>query len=98
MLAKTLHIIQSMISIETLRKNATKFANNFADANYEMGQAQSFIIEFCKIFNLDYLRAVRFEDKVKKAKGKGRIDAFFPSLLLVVSVSIEAYTPPSYEK
>jgi type I restriction-modification system DNA methylase subunit len=72
-----------MITIETLRKNATQFAKNFADASYEMGQAQSFIIELCKVFDLDYIRAVRFEDRVKKAKGKGRIDAFFPSLLLV---------------
>ncbi|MDP3009558.1 MAG: hypothetical protein Q8N30_10900 [Methylococcales bacterium] len=72
-----------MITIETLRKNATRFAKDFADASYEMGQAQSFIIELCKVFDLDYIRAVRFEDRVKKAKGKGRIDAFFPSLLLV---------------
>ncbi|MDO9213397.1 MAG: hypothetical protein Q8Q54_12985, partial [Methylococcales bacterium] len=65
-----------MITIETLRKNATRFAKDFADASYEMGQAQSFIIELCKVFDLDYIRAVRFEDRVKKAKGKGRIDAF----------------------
>jgi hypothetical protein len=48
-----------------------------------MEQAQSFIIELCKVFDLDYIPSVRFEDRVKKAKGKGRIDAFFPSLLLV---------------
>jgi len=72
-----------MITIETLRKNATRFAKDFADASYEMGQAQSFIIGLCKVFDLDYIRAVRFEDRVKKAKGKGRIDAFFPGLLLV---------------
>lgn len=72
-----------MLTIETLRKNATKFAKDFTTASYEMGQAQSFIIELCKVFDLDYIRAVRFEDRVKKAKGKGRIDAFFPGLLLV---------------
>jgi len=72
-----------MVTIETLRKRATDFSNTFADAAYEMGQAQSFVIELCKIFDLNYLKAVRFEDRVKKLKGKGRIDAFFPSLLLV---------------
>ncbi len=72
-----------MLTIETLRNNAAKFANDFSAAHYEMGQGQSFIIGLCKVFELDYLRAVRFEDRVKKAKGKGRIDAFFPSLLLV---------------
>jgi len=61
-----------MITIETLRKRATKFSNDFADAAYEMGQAQSFIIELCKIFDLNYLKAVRFEDRVKKLKGKGQ--------------------------
>jgi type I restriction-modification system DNA methylase subunit len=86
-----------MLTIETLRNRATKFARNFSDATYEMGKAQTFIIDLCKIFELDYLRAVRFEERVKKAKGKGRIDAFFPGLLLVEMKSTgknldEAYT------
>ncbi|MEY4768570.1 MAG: putative adenine-specific methylase [Pseudomonadota bacterium] len=71
------------IDLTQLRQRAVKFAKNFANADYEMGQAQLFIIEFCKIFELDYLRAVSFESRVKMAKGKGRIDAFFPGVLLV---------------
>ncbi|MFI3219569.1 MAG: hypothetical protein QX189_10680, partial [Methylococcales bacterium] len=72
-----------MITIETLRSNAAKFANDFSAAHYEMGEGQKFIVGLCNVFELDYLRAVRFEDRVKKASGHGRIDAFFPSLLLV---------------
>jgi len=48
-----------MITIETLRKRAAKFAKNYADAVYEMGEAQNFIRDLCDIFNLDYRRAVR---------------------------------------
>ncbi len=73
-----------MLAIETLRNNAAKFAKEFADAVYEMGEAQSFIIEFCKIFELNYRRAVSFEKRVKKLSGRqGRIDGFFRSLLLI---------------
>ena len=31
--------------IQTLRQRATKFAKDYADAYYEMGEAQSFIID-----------------------------------------------------
>ena len=72
-----------MLTIETLRSNAAKFANDFSAAHYEMGEGQKFIFGLCNVFELDYLKAVRFEDRVKKASGNGRIDAFFPSLLLV---------------
>lgn len=73
-----------MLIIETLRKNATKFAKEFEKSSYEMGEAQSFIIEFCKIFELNYRRAVSFEKRIKKTDGtQGRIDGFFPGLLLI---------------
>jgi hypothetical protein len=49
-----------------------------------MGEAQDFIRGLCHFFELNHRRAVRFEDRVKKLGGKsGRIDGFFPGLLLV---------------
>lgn len=71
-------------SIEAIRKRASQFAAEFADAAYEQGQAQSFIRGLCEIFDLPHLRAVSFEHRVKKLGGKrGRIDGFFPGLLLI---------------
>jgi hypothetical protein len=72
------------MNIQTLRQRATKFAKDYETAHYEMGEAQSFIIDFCKIFDLNHRRAVSFEKRVKKLGNKqGRIDGFFPSLLLI---------------
>ncbi|MCX7067149.1 MAG: hypothetical protein NTW85_05600 [Methylococcales bacterium] len=73
-----------MITIETLRNNATKFAKEFADSTYEMGEAQDFIRGLCAIFGLNHRRFVSFEKRVKKLGNKqGRIDGFIPSLLLI---------------
>jgi hypothetical protein len=71
-------------SIEAIRKRAAKFALEFSDAHYEAGQAQSFIRGLCEVFDLPYLKAVSFEHRVKKLGGaRGRIDGFFPGLLLI---------------
>ncbi|MDD1611116.1 MAG: hypothetical protein LUO95_11145, partial [Methylococcaceae bacterium] len=73
-----------MITIETLRNNAAKFAKEFVDSTYEMGDAQDFMRGLCAIFGLNHRRFVSFEKRVKKLGGKqGRIDGFIPSLLLV---------------
>jgi type I restriction-modification system DNA methylase subunit len=73
-----------MITIETLRNNAVKFAKEFADSTYEMGEAQDFIRGLCAIFGLSHRRFVSFEKRVKKLGGKqGRIDGFIPGLLLI---------------
>ncbi|MDO9214593.1 MAG: hypothetical protein Q7U23_12255 [Methylococcales bacterium] len=73
-----------MITIETLRNNAAKFAKEFADSTYEMGEAQDFTRGLCAIFGLNHRRFVSFEKRVKKLGGKqGRIDGFIPSLLLI---------------
>jgi len=71
-------------SIEAIRKRAAKFALDFSKATYEMGQAQNFIRGLCEIFELPHLKAVSFEHRAKKTGGKhGRIDGFFPGLLLI---------------
>ena len=73
-----------MLPIETLRNNAAKFAKEFADSTYEMGDAQDFMRGLCAIFGLNHRRFVSFEKRVKKLGNKqGRIDGFIPSLLLI---------------
>ena len=73
----------------TLNKNeilnrAYAFMKEFADAHYEMGQAQDFIREFCEVFGFSHKRLVSFEQRVKKLGGKrGRIDGFYPGKLLI---------------
>ena len=70
---------------ELLNQRAEAFAKEFAHSSYEMGRAQSFVTELCGVYGLNYLRAVDFEYRIKKAGGSGinRIDSFFPGLLLV---------------
>jgi hypothetical protein len=72
------------LNLNTLRQRAAAFAKEFSKSTYEMGEAQDFIRGLCHIFELNHRRAVRFEDRVTKLSGKpGRIDGFFPGLLLV---------------
>ncbi len=71
-------------TIDTIRKRAARFANDFSHATYEMGEAQNFIRGLCEIFELPVLKAVSFEHRAKKLGGShGRIDGFFPGLLLI---------------
>ena len=71
-------------NLNLLRTRAAAFAKDFAKSTYEMGEAQDFIRGLCQVFGLNHRRAVRFEERVKKLGGRrGRIDGFFPGLLLV---------------
>jgi hypothetical protein len=72
------------LNIDTIRARAAAFAKEFSKSSYEMGEAQDFIRDLCQVFGLNHRRAVRFEERVKKLRGRpGRIDGFFPGLLLV---------------
>jgi hypothetical protein len=85
------------LNSDTLRKRAAAFAKDFSKATYEMGEAQNFIRGLCHVFDLNYRRAVRFEERVKKLGGKrGRIDGFFPGLLLVEMKSTGADLDKAY--
>jgi type I restriction-modification system DNA methylase subunit len=70
---------------DQLNDRAEAFSKEFANASYEMGQAQNFVRELCGVYGLNYLRSVDFERRVAKDSGIGnlRIDGFFPGLLLV---------------
>ena len=63
---------------------AYRFMKDYADATYEMGQAQNFIRDLCEVFGFSHKRLVSFEQRVKKlGGGKGRIDGFYPGKLLI---------------
>ena len=88
--------------LDELRTRADAFAKDFAEAEYEMGEAQEFIRGLCEVYGLSSRRAVNFEERIGKAIGKGinRIDGFFPGKLLVEMKSDgknleEAYTQAS---
>lgn len=49
------------IDINSLRKRGAIFAKNYANAHYELGQAQSFVSEFCQLFGLNPYRLINFE-------------------------------------
>ena len=67
-----------------VRSRAYRFMKEFADADYEMGQAQDFIREMCEVFGFSHKRLVSFEQRVKKLGGRsGRIDGFYPGKLLI---------------
>lgn len=63
---------------------AYRFMKEYANADYEMGQAQDFIRDMCEVFGFSHKRLVSFEQRVKKLGGKrGRIDGFYPGKLLI---------------
>jgi hypothetical protein len=76
--------LSATLSLESIKTRAAKFSGDFKSATYELGHAQNFIRGLCAVFELSHLRAVSFEHRVKKSNGRhGRIDGFFPGLLLI---------------
>ena len=60
------------------------FVKDYADARYEMGDAQNFIRGLCDVFGFTNKRLVSFEQRVQKlGGGRGRIDGFYPGKLLI---------------
>ena len=86
-------------TIETIRARAARFAHDFSRSSYEMGEAQNFIRGLCEIFELPVLKAVSFEHRAKKLGGShGRIDGFFPGLLLIEMKSTGKDLALAYEQ
>ena len=81
-----------------IRNRAYRFMKDYADAEYEMGEAQNFIRDLCEVFGFSHKRLVSFEQRVQKlGGGRGRIDGFYPGKLLIEMKSRgadldEAYT------
>ncbi|MDP2431253.1 MAG: N-6 DNA methylase [Pseudomonadota bacterium] len=91
-------------TLDTLHTRADEFAKDFAEASYEMGEAQDFIRGLCAVYGLSSRRAVSFERRIKKkdadgiAKGINRIDGLFPGLLLVEMKSAGKPLDKAYEQ
>ncbi len=72
------------LSWNEIRARASHFADEWKDAHYEKGQAQTFYNEFFEVFGVTRRRVASFEEPVKKLDGKhGFIDLFWKGVLLV---------------
>jgi hypothetical protein len=72
------------LSWNEIRARAAHFADEWKDAYYEKGQAQTFYNEFFEVFGVTRRRVASFEESVKKLGGKhGFIDLFWKGVLLV---------------
>jgi hypothetical protein len=77
-------LIIMRLSWNEIRARAAHFADEWKDARYEKGQAQTFYNEFFEVFGVTRRRVASFEEPVKKLDGKyGFIDLFWKGVLLV---------------
>lgn len=67
-----------------IRANAQRFAKEWSDATSERAEAQSFWNAFFAVFGVQRRRVAVYEKTVSRLKrgGLGRIDVFWPGLLL----------------
>lgn len=73
-----------MLSTNEVKARAAEFAREWADANYESGEKQSFYDDFFKVFGMKRRQVATFEEPVKKLSGKhGFIDLLWKGNLLV---------------
>lgn len=72
------------LSWNEIRARAARFADEWASASYEKGEAQSFYNAFFDVFGVQRRKVASFEEPVRKLGGKhGFIDLFWKGVLLV---------------
>lgn len=72
------------ISWNEIRQNAIRFATEWATAQSEIAEKQTFWNEFFEVFGMRRRAVASFEEPVKQISGKyGRIDLFWRGMLLV---------------
>src|ERR1017187_7985631 len=77
------------ISWNEIRHNAIKFSREWAGVKSESAEKQSFWNEFFQVFGIKRRVVASFEEAVKKISGDyGRIDLFWPGILLVDAAHI----------
>jgi len=72
------------LSWSDIRANAQRFAHDWTGVTSERAEAQTFWNEFFKVFGVDRRRVAVYEKTVSRLKhaGLGRIDVFWPGLML----------------
>lgn len=72
------------LSWNEIKSRALTFSKHWADASNEDGEAKPFLMAFFEVFGITDKRVASFEYAVKKFGGdRGRIDLFWPGILLV---------------
>lgn len=72
------------ISWNEIRHNAIKFSRDWAGVKNESAEKQTFWNEFFQVFGIQRRVVASFEESVRKISGNyGRIDLFWPGILLV---------------
>ena len=72
------------ISWNEIRQNAIRFATDWATAESEIAEKQTFWNEFFKVFGIRRRAVASFEEPVRRISGTyGRIDLFWSGMLLV---------------
>ena len=83
-----------------IRANAQRFAKDWADATSERAEAQTFWNEFFAVFGVQRRRVAVYEKTVSRLKhsGLGRIDVFWPGLLLAEHKSTGADLEAAFQQ
>ena len=72
------------LSWNEIRARAAAFAEDWQDASYEKGEAQSFHNDFFEVFGVRRRTVARYEEHVAKLDDRhGFIDLFWPGVLIV---------------
>jgi hypothetical protein len=73
-----------LLNTNEVRARAAAFAEEWKNASYEKGEAQSFYNDFFQVFGVKRRQVATFEEPVKKLGGQhGFIDLFWKGVLLV---------------
>lgn len=72
------------LSLNEIKNRAAKFSASWAETVKENAESQTFLNEFLNIFGVNRRQVASFEQKAKRIQGgAGRIDMFWPTMLLV---------------
>lgn len=88
------------LSWSDIRANAQKFAKDWSGATSERAEAQTFWNEFFAVFGVQRRRVAVYEKTVSRLKhaGLGRIDVFWPGLMLAEHKSAGADLDAAFQQ